>query len=503
MSQIKKVQFFSNLADEASDCTVKCQLALIVRYINEANEVKEDFLRMIECKKGLTGEALAETLLEGISDLDVDIMKVRGQGYDGAGAMTGHTRGVAARIMKINSKALLTHCGSHRLSLCVCSACLIQSVQNLMDHIKEVCIFFKYSEPRTKCLKHKIEKHCPEESRTKLINVCETRWVAKIEGMCIFQSLFVAIVFALKKLAKNKKKEYRTDTTAGATSLFKLLTSFDFIVTLVIVRNLLDYVLPVTIKLQSKSNDIVNAVELIESVKKHFENMRPCIDYWHSKWYQEALSLANLVEVSEAKPRTCRRQQNRENHPTDSIEDYFKVSLTIPFLEHLSMQLKERFPPDSLVAYDGLYIVPYTMLAYPKLWREKFKNFVNFYSSDFPNILALDAGMELWETHWKRVSKEQPLPATVMEALKNTISSIFPNINIALRLLGTLPTTTCECERSISALRRIKTWARSTTGESRLNGLMLLYIHRDIEVNADEVLDKFARMSSRRINLLQ
>ena len=111
--------------------------------------------------------------------------------------------------------------------------------------------------------------------------------------------------------------------------------------------------------------------------------------------------------------------------------------------------------------------------------------------------------MELWETHWKRVSKEQTLPAAVMEALRNTISSVFPNINIALRLLGTLLTTTCECEYSISALRRIKTWARSTIGENRLNGLKLLYVHcMDREVDADEVLDKFARMSSRRINLL-
>ena len=34
-------------------------------------------------------------------------------------------------------------------------------------------------------------------------------------------------------------------------------------------------------------------------------------------------------------------------------------------------------------------------------------------------------------------------------------------------------------ERSFSALKRVKTYLRSTTGDSRLNNLMMLHVHKD------------------------
>ena len=48
-----------------------------------------------------------------------------------------------------------------------------------------------------------------------------------------------------------------------------------------------------------------------------------------------------------------------------------------------------------------------------------------------------------------------------------------------LNLLLALPVGSCACERSFSSLRRLKTWSRSTVGEQRLNGLSLLFVHRD------------------------
>ena len=41
-----------------------------------------------------------------------------------------------------------------------------------------------------------------------------------------------------------------------------------------------------------------------------------------------------------------------------------------------------------------------------------------------------------------------------------------------------MPATTATSERSFSALRRLKTWLRSTT-QSRLTWCMLLHIHKE------------------------
>ena len=73
----------------------------------------------------------------------------------------------------------------------------------------------------------------------------------------------------------------------------------------------------------------------------------------------------------------------------------------------------------------------------------------------------------------------------------------FQNIKVALRITGTLPVTSCECERSFSALRRLKTYTRSTMVAERLNGLALLHVHKDIIVNIDKVIDLYAMKNQR------
>ena len=43
-----------------------------------------------------------------------------------------------------------------------------------------------------------------------------------------------------------------------------------------------------------------------------------------------------------------------------------------------------------------------------------------------------------------------------------------------------MPATNAVSERSLSTLKRIKTYLRSTMGESRLNHLMLLHVHKEL-----------------------
>ena len=78
----------------------------------------------------------------------------------------------------------------------------------------------------------------------------------------------------------------------------------------------------------------------------------------------------------------------------------------------------------------------------------------------------------------------------------------FVNIKVALRILATLPVTSCECERSFSAIRRLKDYTRNTVVEECLNGLTLMEIHQDIEPSVQQVIDKLSA-DSRRIKLIE
>ena len=71
-----------------------------------------------------------------------------------------------------------------------------------------------------------------------------------------------------------------------------------------------------------------------------------------------------------------------------------------------------------------------------------------------------------------------------------------------IQLVMLTPITTCTVERSNSSLRFVKTVYRSNMGQERLNALLLLFIHRDIELNYEKVVDIFARRNNRRMLLI-
>jgi len=77
---------------------------------------------------------------------------------------------------------------------------------------------------------------------------------------------------------------------------------------------------------------------------------------------------------------------------------------------------------------------------------------------------------------------------------------MYPNMYELLKILLILPVSIATAERSFSTLRRLKNYLRNTTSESRLVGLALLSIHRDI--TDDMVLDKFSNSGkARRLKL--
>ena len=459
----------------------------------------------MECKYGLSGHSLYRTIKEYLDQAGLDISDCRGQAYDGAASVSGKGRGLAVYFTRDNPKALYTHCSSHRLNLAVVASCSLQQVRNVMQQIKEITYFINGSVRRTKCLQKNIELHAPKSNRKKLVDVCRTRWVARIEGMGLFEELYISIYYALLEMKENiTEPRYNNDTSSKADTFFKLISDFNFIVNLVITRNVLDYLLPLTIQLQKKDHDVARALEQIKTLKSTCFKLRQMNEKYHSDWYTIALTLASEVGIDEAqikKKRTTGKQVHRPNPPASSPSEYHRLSLTLPLLDHLISDLNYRFPGNELTPYCGLYIVPYIMIKFQHVWRKEFLVFFNFYCDDLPHFNSLNAELDLWFTHWELKSKTANVPDSVATTLKSVETPDFPNIFEALKLLATLPVTTCECERSFSALRHIKTWNRSNMTNDRLNGLAALFIHREINLSIDEVIDRFAECGNRRLNL--
>ena len=111
---------------------------------------------------------------------------------------------------------------------------------------------------------------------------------------------------------------------------------------------------------------------------------------------------------------------------------------------------------------------------------------------------TLESELDLWEEHWSQ--SKTCLPDSV-STTKSPSIFCFLIIKTALRILGTLPVTSCSCERSFSALRKLKMYNRSTMCNERLSALALLYIPVEIDPSPQSVLEKFIALGPQRLEI--
>ena len=84
---------------------------------------------------------------------------------------------------------------------------------------------------------------------------------------------------------------------------------------------------------------------------------------------------------------------------------------------------------------------------------------------------------------------------------QSSLQSVFPNVDIALRLFLTLPITNASGERSFSKLALIKNRLRSTMGQDRLCNLTRMSIESDIVRKLDftDIVKDFSTRKARKV----
>ncbi|CAN1249545.1 Zinc finger MYM-type protein 1 [Linum perenne] len=107
---------FYILVDKARDVSIKEQMAMVLRYVDKTGSVVERFLGIshVANTKALTLRNEIESMLlkHGLS-----FKKIRGQGYDGASNMKGEINGLKTLILLKTSSAYYIHCFAHQLQL--------------------------------------------------------------------------------------------------------------------------------------------------------------------------------------------------------------------------------------------------------------------------------------------------------------------------------------------------------------------------------------------------
>ena len=187
--------------------------------------------------------------------------------------------------------------------------------------------------------------------------------------------------------------------------------------------------------------------------------------------------------------------------------EYYKINLTRVFLDHELQQLHSRFPTEAYTCYKGMSIVSAVLLNNLPTWKANVYEFCDDYADHIPNTVGLYAELELGQRVWiqKReeflIQKKEDIPQKITETLKVVDPPSFPNVFAILKIVATIPVTSCSCERSISCLRHLKNYLRGTMGQERLNGLALIHAHREIALDLDEIIDLFASKHPKRMRM--
>ena len=432
----------------------------------------------------------------------------RGQSYDGAGNMAGRYVGASTLIQNQFPKAIYVHCMNHRLNLCLADTCSLTMVQNMMGTVRKLSEFFSNSPKRQHDLVDKIKELLPNSNQRILTDVCRTRWIARIDGLDRIVELLVPVLSTLEDVQLNMDKNgvvragtWNPKSQEDAGSLLNAVT-YGFIVTLVIIKYILNLTRPATVKLQSEEMDILKAEQEIATLRNALKDMQTNIEGHHHRLFEEAVQLAEKVGIQPSRPRIVQCQIFRSNCPASTPEAYYRIKLTQVFLDHSLQQLQARFPPEAYVCFKGFSIVPPVLLKAPPTWKAQIQEFCHHYARDLPNVVGLPAELDLWERIWtEKKAKAEDIPEKIASILKSVDPASFPNVFTILQILATIPVTSCSCERSISCLCYLKNYLRGTTGEERLNGLAIMHALRTTPLDLDEIIDLFASLHPRRMRM--
>ncbi|CAN1269423.1 Zinc finger MYM-type protein 1 [Linum perenne] len=112
---------FSILVDEAQDAAGREQMAIILRFVNSSGVLTERLFG-IKSVVNTTSATLKEVICGMLSEHNLPIQKLRGQGYDGASNMSGQYNGLKALFLQDCPYAYFVHCFAHRLQLTLVAA---------------------------------------------------------------------------------------------------------------------------------------------------------------------------------------------------------------------------------------------------------------------------------------------------------------------------------------------------------------------------------------------
>ena len=301
-------------------------------------------------------------------------------------------------------------------------------------------------------------------------------------------------------IAYNRNHIWDGKNITEANELLSNITSPGFIAAFQVNLYIFGYTKPLSILLQGSTIDLCCAFKEINIVKLILLEIRNDSEQEFKRIYEKMVKMANKAGLEGMLvPRTCGRQNFRNNMDFTTPEEYWRRTVFVPFMDHLNKEFAERFSKLSENSLLGMKLIPSHVAS---ISAHDEAGIIHHFKEDLPSPGLVAQELRRWKTLWSGISEDAS--NTLPEKINSSIFSLksFPNIATILHVLSITPVTVATTERANSALKHIKTQKRSMMGQDRLNALLLLFIHKDISLNYDAVIDLYANRYPRRMSFL-
>jgi hypothetical protein len=267
-------------------------------------------------------------------------------------------------------------------------------------------------------------------------------------------------------LKEDESTEDKARSDANGLSI--LMASYDFALTLHLMKNVLGISHELSQALQKKDQDILNAMNLVNITKERLQTLRD--DGWQPL-LEEVTLFCNKHEIKIPNMDDIYfrgKSKHRGNDESITIENHYRIELFYTVVDMQLQALNNRFNEAN-----SRLLICMTCLCPTNLFsafdKAKLIEFAKFYPSEFcsTSLAMLDNQLETYIIDMRRSVEFASLKG-ISDLSEKLVESkrhiVYPLVYQLLKLTMILPVATTTVERSFSARKIVKTRLRNRMG---------------------------------------
>ncbi|XP_052313862.1 uncharacterized protein LOC118391785 isoform X7 [Oncorhynchus keta] len=499
-NSLRLARFFSILLQDVTNIEGKDQIPVFIRSVTVAGFPQKHLMGFLPCYAD--AEGLFYMLLSEIRNKwGLRMEHCRGLTYLTTGGLCQKMKDLTSRILQEFPQVVLAPSDPYAFNMWLIRSMPIPYIQKVVNTVEEVAKIIRGSPDLWERLEVKIKSsysHLKGEV-DRIIEASQNTWEYGVDAFQTMLDILEPFLACINEVCSAANAD--TATCEQMAKLKPILKNFNFIITLVVLKNTLCCVSILNPSLRGAISisstlqyTISNALKL---VNKHLQE----IAIFHRKWFSDAVGRAKKLGVEVARPDESSPETGEAVATETPLEDFYRETLSRQILQYLVAEVKRVFSTEMVRILRWLSLVPSYMADHNfSIRRDKVAD-ANLNNLARPDTFYDELGC--WEVKWRHASKRRILPTTVFATLKIPDIAFYPNVQSLLRVLGTIPCVNAEADvygQYNMVLERYQSYLKATPEDKRLCNMAFVYVNQDVHFNVEDMVESYVE---KHIDILQ